>query len=80
MTRPVPGPGDRWLAGEPVDGVAFGPRERVEFVRGSRAGGRATVVLLVAVSPEPMYHVVTEDGDPPRELHVRQSALRSVGG
>jgi hypothetical protein len=80
VTRPLPGVGDRWLAGVPVEGVAFAPRERVEFARGSMAGRRATVLLLVAVSPEPMYHVITEEGDPPRELHVRQSALRSVGG
>jgi hypothetical protein len=82
MTTPTDPPlaagaGDRWLAGELLPGVAFAPRERVAFARGSRAGERATVLLLVAVSPEPLYHVVAETG---AELHVRQSALRGVDG
>lgn len=82
MTAPTDPPtatgaGDRWLAGEPLPGVAFGPRQRVAFARGSRAGERATVILLVAVSPEPLYHVVVETG---AELHVRQSSLRGLDG
>ena len=68
----VPGAGDRWLAGETLPGVRFGPGQRVAFARGSRAGQRATVMLLVAVQPEPLYHVRADAG---AELHVRQSAL-----
>ena len=71
---PVPGIGDRWLAGEALPGVRFGPGQQVAFVRGSRAGERATVMLLVAVQPEPLYHVRAAGA----ELHVRQSALDAV--
>ena len=70
--KAVPGDGDRWLAGDVLPGVRFGPGARVAFARGSRAGERATVMLLVAVRPEPLYHVRADAG---AELHVRQSAL-----
>ena len=69
------GVGDRWLAGETVDGVAFGPGQQVALARGPRAGERATVLLLVAVQPAPTYRVRTAAGD---ELLVRQPALRAV--
>jgi hypothetical protein len=71
----APGAGDRWLAGESLPGVHFGPAARVAFVRGPRAGREATVLLLVAVTPEPLYHVRADEG---RELQVRQSALAAV--
>ena len=69
------GLGDRWLAGEAVEGVAFGPGQQVTFARGPRAGERATVLLLVAVQPAPTYRVRTASGD---ELHVRQPALGAI--
>ena len=71
----APGAGDRWLAGESLPDVHFGPGARVTFVRGSRAGERAIVMLLVAVRPEPLYHVRADAGP---ELHVRQSALEAA--
>ena len=70
-----PGMGDRWLAGGTLPGVHFGPAARVAFARGPRAGQEATVLLLVAVRPEPLYHVRADEG---RELQVRQSALVPV--
>ena len=73
----APGAGDRWLAGEALPGVRFGPGERVAFARGSRAGQQAIVMLLVAVGPEPLYHVRADAG---AELHVRQSALVATDG
>ena len=75
MTGPASGVGDRWLAGEPVAGVAFAPRQRVTLARGPRAGEHGTVLLLVAMRPEALYHVRADAGD---ELHVRQSALRAL--
>jgi hypothetical protein len=71
----VSGIGDRWLAGEPVAGVMFTPRQRVELARGPRAGEQGTILLLVAMRPEALYHVRADAGD---ELHVRQSALRAI--
>jgi hypothetical protein len=68
------GIGDRWLAGEPVAGVAFGPHDRATLARGPRAGEGARILLLVTAGPEPVYLVATDAGD---ELHVRQSALRA---
>ena len=69
------GLGDRWLAGEPVDGVHFAPHARAVFARGPRVGEGAMVLLLVTAGPEPVYLVATAAGD---ELHVRQSALRAA--
>ena len=74
-TGSASGLGDRWLAGEPVAGVAFAPHQRVALVRGARAGEQGTVLLLVAMRPEALYHVRADAGD---ELHVRQSALRAI--
>ena len=71
--RGARGAGDRWLAGETVEGVTFTPDQVVELARGPRAGEQAVVLLLVALEPEPMYRVLARKGD---ELHVRQSALR----
>lgn len=70
------GVGDRWLAGEAIDGVRHGPGARVAFAAGPRAGERATVELLVVVAPEPAYQVRTADG---AVVRVRQSSLRADG-
>ena len=73
------GAGDRWLAGEPLAGVAFGPGQSVALARGTRAGARATVLLLVALEPEPLYRVRVQDASGASdELHVRQSALSAA--
>jgi len=69
-----PGLGDRWLAGERIDGVAFAHNEAVEVVTGRLTGQLGTVVLLMAVSPEPLYLVATDAGD----ARVRQSELRAA--
>ena len=69
----TPGIGDRWLAGERVDGVTFALHARVEIAGGSRDGQAGTVALLLAVRPEPRYLVALDDGT---ELRVRQSSLR----
>lgn len=56
------GAGDRWLAGELVDGVAFAHLAPVVIVRGDRAGRRGRVALLLATRPEPRYLVALDGG------------------
>jgi hypothetical protein len=67
------GIGDRWLAGESVEGVAFIQHERVVITSGGRAGDEGTVALLVSVAPEPTFLVALGAGG---DVRVRQSELR----
>jgi hypothetical protein len=66
----VRGLGDRWLAGEAIDGVAFAQGARVVAADG-RAG---RILLLMSGPPDPLY-LVELDAEP-RPRRVRQSALR----
>ena len=66
------GAGDRWLNGETVEGVRFGPKDPVEILGGSRDGQRGKILLLIALEPEPTYLVLLEIGT---EIRVRQSSL-----
>lgn len=68
------GIGDRWLAGERIEGVLFGRGDTVSIAGGERAGERGTIVLLLDLAPEPLYLVELAAGR--RDLKVRQSALR----
>ena len=68
------GVGDRWMAGEQVDGVAFGPRAPVEITGGTHTATRAVVLLLSDVREEPVYLVELAAGGVAR---VRQSWLRT---
>ena len=70
------GAGDRWLAGEAVDGVRFALGDAVRVNDGRYAEERGTVALLLALAPEPLYLVRLQRGEPVR---VRQSALDSAG-
>ena len=69
----APGLGDRWLRGEPLDGVAFAQHDAVTIAGGSRDGDAGRVVLLLAVAPQPLYLVALDAGG---DLRVRQDALR----
>lgn len=69
------GAGDRWLSGQAVPGVAFAQRAPVEIVGGARDGQRGTVLLLVALDPEPAYLVLLETGG---DVRIRQSNLRAA--
>lgn len=66
--------GDRWLAGERVDGVAFELRAAVEIARGRYAGRRGSILLLMDVDDDPLYLVDLGGGT----VRVRQSDLRRV--
>ena len=66
------GLGDRWLAGEALDGVTFGQGDRVVAPDGH--AGR--VLLLMSGPPDPLY-LVELDGVP-RPRRMRQSALAAA--
>ena len=69
------GLGDRWLAGEPVNGVTFLQHARVSVTAGARLGARGTVMLLLGLEPEPAYLVALDSGS---DVKVRQSSLRPL--
>src|SRR5690606_33005515 len=57
MSDPRRGAGDRWLAGEPVDGVRFGHHEAVVVTAGPWAGRVGRVALLLTLGDDPLYLV-----------------------
>ena len=70
----TPGLGDRWMAGEALPGIAFAQHARVVLREGPRAGAMGTVLLLIAVSPEPRY-AVRLDGEGAAVVKAAQGAL-----
>ena len=66
------GIGDRWLAGERLDGVRYNARDEVEVLIGKREGERGVVLLLIAIEPEPAYLVEIRAA----RVRLLQSALR----
>jgi hypothetical protein len=70
----IRGQGDRWLAGDRVDGVEFEHHARVEIIAGPHAGQRGAVAFLMNLERDPLYLVqlLPSGGD----VRVRQSALR----
>ena len=71
------GAGDRWLAGEAVDGVDFALHAPVEIGLGRHEGRRGRVALLLALGDDPVYLVALSGQG--GEARVRQSALRALG-
>ena len=73
MSAPRRGAGDRWLAGEPVDGVRFAHHDAVVVTGGRWAGRVGRVALLLTLGDDPLYLVqLAGEGAGAR---VRQSAL-----
>jgi hypothetical protein len=70
------GLGDRWLAGEPLEGVRFALHDAVEILEGRCRGARGTVVLLLATRPEPLYLVTVGSGA--GDVRIRQTDLRAA--
>ena len=70
------GLGDRWLAGERLDGVAFALNDAVVVTSGRFEERWGTVALLMAVAPEPVY-LVTLAGEG-GTARVRQAHLRAA--
>ena len=70
------GIGDRWLAGEQIEGVSFHRHDAVEVAAGKHAGKTGRIELLMDVEPEARYLVeLRPDG---RLTPVNESALRKV--
>jgi hypothetical protein len=67
------GLGDRWLQGERIAGIAFGPADHVHVREGKHAGRGGRILLLMAGPPDPLYLLDLDDEAGP--ARVRQSAL-----
>jgi hypothetical protein len=67
------GLGDRWLRGDPLDGVAFGPQAAVQVIAGPHQGRRGVVRLLLGIAPQPVYVVTLETG---ARCKIAQDALQ----
>jgi hypothetical protein len=62
------------MAGEQIPGIEFGLNEAVEIAEGPHVGDAGTIIVLLAVRPEPLYLVELSAGK--ADVRVRQSALR----
>jgi len=65
------------MAGEEIPGIDFGPNAAIEITEGPHAGDGGTIIVLLAVRPEPLYLVELRSGK--GDVRVRQSALRPRG-
>ncbi|WP_280151980.1 hypothetical protein [Piscinibacter sp. XHJ-5] len=63
---------NRWVLGEGVQGTAFRMCQSVRVIAGPHEGEIGELISLVAVMPEPLYHLETSNG---KDLHVLQSHL-----
>jgi hypothetical protein len=68
------GLGDRWLAGDAIEGVLFARHDAVSIVEGPNSGQSGSIVLLMGVRPQPTYLVELASGR--GSVRVRQSELR----
>lgn len=71
------GLGDRWLAGDAIEGVLFARHDAVSIVDGPDSGASGSIVLLMGVRPQPTYLVELASGR--GNVRVRQSELRPAG-
>lgn len=76
--RRAPGLGDRWMAGEALPGIAHAQHARVVVRAGAHAGATGTVLLLVAVTPEPRYAVRLDDVAGAPIVRLAQDALTAA--
>jgi len=70
------GAGDRWLAGEGIDGIAFAHKESVDVVSGPHKGRRGTVIVLINLDADPLYLLALSAGG--GDVRARQSQLRAI--
>jgi hypothetical protein len=73
----APGLGDRWMAGEPIPGVAFAQHDPVHVADGPHAG-RVGRVLLLAAPPPAAAYLIAIDGDGGAPVRVPQADLRAA--
>jgi hypothetical protein len=72
----IRGQGDRWLAGEPVEGVELEQYAPVRISSGQYAGQTGSVALLLNLEEDPLYLVTLAFGV--GDVRVRQSALQRI--
>jgi hypothetical protein len=70
------GLGDRWLAGDTIDGVLFARHAAVSVSEGPHRGESGTIMLLMGIRPQPTYLV--ELGSGRGSVRLRQSELRAA--
>ena len=71
----VRGIGDRWLAGEAIEGVRFAHGDVVQVAAGTHAGTIGTILLLLRAHPEPRYLVRIAGEGTGVDLRLAQSSL-----
>ena len=71
------GLGDRWLAGEAIEGVLFARNDAVSIVDGPNGGERGFIALLMGIRPQPTYLVELDSGR--GSVRARQAELRAAG-
>lgn len=69
--------GDRWLAGETLEGIAFARHDSVRIATGAFEGRIGGITLLLTPPPDPLY-LVELRGEPGGDVRVRQSSLQRV--
>ncbi|HET7232175.1 MAG TPA: hypothetical protein VFJ16_19365 [Longimicrobium sp.] len=69
--------GDRWLAGDVIEGVLFARNDAVAITDGPNSGESGSILLLVGIRPQPTYLV--ELGNGRGNVRVRQAELRPAG-
>ena len=62
----------RWMAGEPVKGVAFRLNDSVQVVAGPYCGRRGAIFSLIEANPKPVYVVELEDGS---DIRIHQADI-----
>ena len=72
----VRGQGDRWLAGEPVDGVALELHARVRITEGRYTGKTGSIAFLMNLEGDPLYLVELSAGT--GDVRVPQSSLQRI--
>jgi hypothetical protein len=70
----IRGQGDRWLAGEPIEGVELEQYAPVRITSGPYAGQTGFVALLLNLEDDPLYLVTLAFGA--GDVRARQSALQ----
>lgn len=74
----IRGLGDRWLSGEPIEGIDYALHDRVTVVGGPNDGDGGSVTLLLGPAPDPLYLVTLDAGG--RAVRLRQSELYRAEG
>lgn len=62
----------RWMAREPVEGVAFLLNDSVRVIAGPHSGSEGSVISLLATTPAPVYLVELVSG---KDVRLQQSDL-----